>query len=141
MAFPANSATRIRFAEFEIDLRTGEILTNGHRSVLSEKPLQLLTALLENPGELVTREELKRRLWTSDTFVDFDLSLNKTVNRLREALGDSADQPRFVETFPKRGYRFIGPIDWNGRQSQELIATAIVAPSSRQKTGRILLFK
>src|SRR5215472_19235693 len=133
MSPPGNHATRVRIAEFEIDFRTGEILSDRHRSSLSEKPLQLLSALLENPGELVTREELRRRLWSSDTFVDFDLSLNKTVNRLREALGDSADQPRFVETFPKRGYRFIGPIDWNGRQSQELIATAIVAPSSRQK--------
>jgi len=141
MALPVNGATRIRFAEFEIDLRTGEVLTNGHRSVLSEKPLQLLAALLENPGELVTREDLKRRLWSSDTFVDFDLSLNKTVNRLREALGDSADQPRYVETLPKRGYRFIGPVDWNGRQSQDLIAEATVSPSSRQKTGRPLLFK
>jgi len=141
MAFPGNSTTRVRFGEFEIDLRTGEVLTNGRKTLLSEKPLQLLAALLEIPGEMVTREELKQRLWSSDTFVDFDLSLNKTVNRLREALGDSADQPRFVETFPKRGYRFIGPVDWNGRQSQELIATAIVAPSSRQKTGRILLFK
>lgn len=141
MAFPGNGATRVRFAEFEIDLRSGEVLTNGSRSVLSEKPLQLLAALLEIPGELVTREELKRRLWGSDTFVDFDLSLNKTVNRLRESLGDSADQPRYIETLPKKGYRFIGAVDWSGRQIQASIAVPTVPSDSRQKTGKSLPFK
>ena len=117
MAFPGNSTTRVRFGEFGIDLHTGEVLTNGRRSFLSAKPLQLLVALLESPGELVTREELKKRLWSSDTFVDFDLSLNKAMNRLREALRDSADQPRYIETLPKRGYRFIGEVEWTGRQT------------------------
>lgn len=141
MAFPVNGATRVRFAEFEIDLRTGEVLADGRKSILSEKPLQLLAALLEIPGELVTREELKRRLWSSDTFVDFDLSLNKTVNRLREALGDSADQPRHIETLPKRGYRFIGAVEWNGRHTQESIAVPTVSPSAGQKTGKSHPFK
>ncbi len=89
----------------------------------------------------MTREELKRRLWSSDTFVDFDLSLNKTVNRLREALGDSADQPRHIETLPKRGYRFIGAVEWNGRQTQESIAVPTVSPSAGQKTGKSHPFK
>jgi eukaryotic-like serine/threonine-protein kinase len=101
-------STRIvRFGNFTLDLRTGELRTNGHQNLLQEKPFQILTALLERPGEMVTREELIKRLWPAGTFVDFNLGLNKAVNRLRDALGDTADQPRFIETFPKRGYRFI----------------------------------
>jgi len=107
MSVPAQWPKQLCFGEFKLDLRTGELSTNGHKSTLSEKPLQLLVALLERPGQLVTREELKKKLWNSDTFVDFDLSLNKAVNRLREALQDSAEQPRFIETLPRRGYRFI----------------------------------
>ena len=107
MPLPSQSRKQACFGEFKLDLRTGELSSNGHKSTLSEKPFQLLVALLERPGGLVTREELKQRLWSSDTFVDFDLSLNKAVNRLREALGDSAEQPRFIETLPRRGYRFI----------------------------------
>src|SRR5215469_3393525 len=141
MPIPPNSVTRLRFAEFEIDLRTGEVLAKGRRSVLSEKPLQLLAALLETPGELVTREELKRRLWGSDTFVDFDLSLNKAMNRLREALGDSAEQPLYVETLPKRGYRFIGAIDGTERQTEEWIAPPTSSPSSEKGTVNRRPFK
>ena len=107
MPVPAQTPRQLCFGEFKLDLHTGELSTNGRKSTLSDKPFQLLIALLERPGELVTREELKQRLWSSDTFVDFDLSLNKAVNRLREALGDSAEQPRFIETLPRRGYRFI----------------------------------
>ncbi len=107
MSVPAQWPKQLCFGEFKLDLRTGELSTNGHKSTLSEKPLQLLVALLERPGQLVTRGELKKKLWNSDTFVDFDLSLNKAVNRLREALQDSAEQPRFIETLPRRGYRFI----------------------------------
>jgi DNA-binding winged helix-turn-helix (wHTH) protein/tetratricopeptide (TPR) repeat protein len=108
MANATESNHIVRFAEFELDLRTGELRSNGHHIILQEKPFQILTALLERPGEMVTREELIKRLWPAGTFVDFDLSLNKAVNRLREALEDSAEQPRFIETFPKRGYRFVG---------------------------------
>jgi DNA-binding winged helix-turn-helix (wHTH) protein len=106
MSVPAQWPKELCFGEFKLDLHTGELSTNGHKSTLSEKPLQLLIALLERPGQLVPREE-KKKLWNSDTFVDFDLSLNKAVNRLREALRDSAEQPRFIETLPRRGYRFI----------------------------------
>ncbi|MGA2236651.1 MAG: winged helix-turn-helix domain-containing protein [Terriglobales bacterium] len=101
-------STRIvRFGDFALDLRTGELRTNGHHTILPEKPFQILSALLERPGEMVTREELIKRLWPAGTFVDFNLGLNKAVNRLRDALDDTAEQPRFIETFPKRGYRLI----------------------------------
>jgi TolB-like protein/DNA-binding winged helix-turn-helix (wHTH) protein/Tfp pilus assembly protein PilF len=107
---PVN-ATTVRFGVFEVDLRAGELHRNGVRVRLQEQPFQLLVALLERPGEVVTREELRRRLWSADTFVDFDHSLNAAVKRLREALGDSASSPRFVETLPRHGYRLIAPVE------------------------------
>lgn len=110
MPISGESPRQLGFGEFKLDLHTAELSTDGHKSALSDKPFQLLIALLERPGQLVTREELKQRLWNSDTFVDFDLSLNKTVNRLREALGDSSEQPRFIETLPRRGYRFVAEL-------------------------------
>jgi DNA-binding winged helix-turn-helix (wHTH) protein/Tol biopolymer transport system component len=103
----------VRFGEFELDLRSGELRADGQHVILQEKPFQLLTALLERPGQMVGREELIKRLWPAGTYVDFDLGLNKAVNRLREALDDSAEQPRFVETFPKRGYRFVADVTRN----------------------------
>jgi TolB-like protein/DNA-binding winged helix-turn-helix (wHTH) protein len=99
-----------RFGPFVVDARTGELTNAGQRTPLRDQPLQLLLALLERPGELVTREELTRRLWPADTFVDFDRGLNKAVNHLREALNDSADHPQFIETLPRKGYRFIAPV-------------------------------
>ena len=110
MSSPAESQRIIRFAEFEIDMRTAEVRQNGHKFVLQGQPFQVLAILLERPGELVTREDLKKRLWSSDTFVDFDHSLNKAVNRLRETLSDSAGTPRYIETLPRRGYRFIAEV-------------------------------
>ena len=101
----------IRFSVFELNLRSGELRKAGTRINLQEQPLQTLALLLERPGELVTREELRHRLWPKDTFVDFDHGLNAVINRLRDSLGDSADTPRFVETVPRRGYRFIAPVD------------------------------
>jgi len=101
----------VRFGSFEVDLRAGELRKQGVKIKIQEQPLQILAALLEHPGEVVTREELRSRLWSSDTFVDFDHSLNKAINKLREALGDSADSPHFIETLAKRGYRFVGPCD------------------------------
>src|SRR5262245_16736891 len=101
----------VRFGVFEVDLHSGELRKKGYRVRVQEKPLQALALLLERPGELVTREELRERLWPSGTFVEFDDNLNSTVKRLREALGDSADTPRFIETIPKRGYRFITPVE------------------------------
>ncbi len=101
----------VRFATFELDLRAGELHNAGAKVRLQDKPFRLLAALLERPGELVTREELCGRLWPSDTFVDFDNSLNNAVNRVRAALGDAADHPRFVETVGGYGYRFIAPVE------------------------------
>ncbi len=130
MANEAESSQIVRFGEFELDLRTGELRSNGHHIILQEKPFQILTALLERPGEMVTREELTKRLWPTGTFVDFDLGLNKAVNRLRAALDDSAERPRFIETFPKRGYRFVAEVTRNGRGLEE------VSPTSRAQESK-----
>jgi len=100
----------VSFGSFEAELRGGELRRNGSKVRLQEQPFQILTMLLENPGEIVTREELRKRLWPADTFVDFDHGLNAAVKRLRDALGDSAENPRFVETLARRGYRFVAPI-------------------------------
>ena len=104
------SPRAIRFGVFELDLRSGELQKQGRKIRLEGQPVQVLICLLENPGELVTRDELHRKLWPADTFVNFEHGLNAAVKRLRQALSDSADNPRFVETLPRRGYRFIAPI-------------------------------
>ena len=104
------TAGPIRFGVFEVDLRSGELRKQGVRIRLAEQPFAVLAMLLEQPGEVVTRDDLRRRLWSADTFVDFDQGLNKAINRVRETLGDSAESPRFIETLPKRGYRFIGTV-------------------------------
>ena len=101
----------IRFGVFELDLRTRELRKAGGKVRIQEQPLCVLVSLLERPGELVTRDELRQKLWQSDTFVDFDTGLNKAITKIRDVLGDSAASPRFVETLPKRGYRFIAPIE------------------------------
>ena len=100
----------VRFGVFEVDLRAGELRKGGLKVRLQEKPFQVLEMLLERPGEIVTREELQKKLWPENTFVDFDHSMNTAVTKLREALGDTADNPRFVETLARRGYRFIAPV-------------------------------
>src|SRR5262252_1498179 len=106
----ATTSGRVRFGVFEVDLRTGELRKHGLKVRLQEQPFQVLALLLARPGETVTREELRERLWTADTFVDFDHGLNKAINKIREALGDSATSPRFVETVARRGYRFLGDV-------------------------------
>ena len=107
----ASRTVRIyRFGTFAVDVRTGELTNAGRRTPLREQPFQLLLALLEQPGELITREELTSRLWPAGTFVDSDHGLNKAMNHLREALSDSADHPQFIETLPRKGYRFIAPV-------------------------------
>src|ERR1700674_5400934 len=100
----------VRFAAFEFDLGTGELRKHGLRIKLNGQPIDVLTMLIEHAGEVVTREELQKRLWASDTYVDFEHSLNAAIKRLRAALGDSADAPRFVETLARQGYRFIAPL-------------------------------
>src|SRR5215831_16520544 len=114
----------IRFGVFEIDLRSRELRKRGLKIKLRDQSFQILALLLERPGQVVTREELQGRLWGADTFVDFDRGLNKAINRLREALGDSAEVPRFVETLPKRGYRFIASIE-DGHPGSRLPAPAL----------------
>src|SRR5215813_12515067 len=99
-----------RFGPFALNARTGELFRDGQKTQLHEQPLQLLLALLKQPGELVTREELTSKLWPSGTFVDFERGLNKAVNKLRDVLHDSADQPQFIETLPRKGYRFIAQV-------------------------------
>lgn len=109
---PSNREARLlRFGVFEVDLDAGELRKNGARIRLQEQPFQVLAALLQNAGHVVTRDELREKIWPADTFVDFDHSLNTAVNKIRESLGDSASSPRFVETLARRGYRFIAPVD------------------------------
>src|SRR5215470_8381526 len=100
----------VRFGVFELNLTAGELRKAGMRQKLAGQPLQVPAALLEHPREIVTREELRKRLWPDNTFVDYELALKKAVNRLREVLGDSAENPHYIETLPRRGYRFIGTI-------------------------------
>ena len=106
-----NSARIVRFGVFEVDLRTRELRKNGLKIKLQEQPFQVLAMLLQRPGDVVTREELQKAVWPADTFVDFDRGLNKAINKIREALGDKPDNPRFVETLPRRGYRFVYLLD------------------------------
>lgn len=109
-----NGTRPVQFGIFEVDLRAGELRRNGARVKLQEQPFQILSILLERPGQVVTREELQRQLWPADTFVDFDHSLNAAIRRLRDALGDSAENPRYVETVARRGYRFLIPVNGSG---------------------------
>src|ERR1700740_1818486 len=108
MASSSASLKIVRFDQFEANLRSRELRRGGASVRLPDQSFEVLAMLLEHPGELVGREEIRKRLWSDDTFVDFDHGLNNAVNRLRDALGDSAESPRFVETLPRRGYRFIG---------------------------------
>jgi len=110
MQEPQHVPGKVRFGVFEVDLRTGELRKHGLRMRLQEQPFQVLAMLLERSGEVITREELQKKLWPADTFVDFDHGLNKVINKIREALSDSAETPRFVETVARRGYRFLAEV-------------------------------
>jgi cholera toxin transcriptional activator len=128
----------VRFGVFELDLAAGELRKNGARIRLQEQPFQVLVALVENAGKVVTRDDLRQKIWAADTFVDFDHSLNTAVNKIREALGDSASSPRFVETLARRGYRFIAPVDGTSMamatplrdQENRLVSTPTVTSAS-----------
>src|SRR5262249_43331367 len=102
---------RVGFGAFEADLDSGELRKHGLKIKLQEQPFHVLALLLERPGRIVTREELRQKLWPADTFVDFDVGLNTAIKRLRDALGDTAESPRYVETLPRRGYRFIAAVE------------------------------
>jgi DNA-binding winged helix-turn-helix (wHTH) protein len=110
MPKPVRSANLVSFDVFEVDLRAQELYKGGHRIKLQIQPFQVLAMMLERPGEVVTREEMQKRLWPADTFVDFDHSVNTAIKKLRQALGDDKNKPRFVETLPKRGYRFLATV-------------------------------
>jgi Tol biopolymer transport system component/DNA-binding winged helix-turn-helix (wHTH) protein len=124
---------------YEVDLRAGELRRKGRKLKLQEQPFQVLALLLERPGQVVTREALREKLWPADTFVEFDHSLNTAISKIREALGDLADNPRFVETLPRRGYRFIAPVEESG-QASEPEATLPVPPLPWWRTTSRLLW-
>jgi len=115
-----------RFGVFEVDTASGELRKQGRRIRLQDQPFAVLTVLIERAGNVVTREELRSRLWPADTFVDFDHSLNTAVNKLREVLGDSATSPRFVETLARRGYRFVAEVQWELDQTREAAPTTVM---------------
>src|SRR6267143_4404527 len=110
MSEPDQSPRLVRFGTFDVELRTGEIRKQGARFKLQEKLFQVLALLLEHAGRIVTRDELRQRLWPADTFVDFDANLNTSLNRLRQALGDTANEQIFIRTIPRQGYRFVAAI-------------------------------
>jgi len=134
MSLECHPPALLRFGIFEVDLRSRELRKQGVRIKLQEQPFHILTVLLQRPGEVVTREELRSQNWPADTFVDFDNSLNTAINKLREALGDSADNPRFIETLPRRGYRFIAPAagaDGTTRGTAAGVSAAAPTPSRK----------
>jgi len=146
MPAPAPAARALRFDTFELDLRAGELHKRGVKLRLQGQPLQVLTILLQSAGNLVTREELSSQLWPADTFVDFDHSLHNAIGRIREVLGDSAETPRYIETLPRRGYRFIAPVEEvqapriseaNGNKTPEGVAVA--PPTARRVALAITL--
>jgi TolB-like protein len=118
------SHRRVRFGSYEIDEAAGELFNHGARIKLPEQPFRILQILLEQPGKLITREELCKRLWPGDTFVDFDHGINNAIKRLREALGDTAETPHFIETLPRRGYRFIAEL----KPKEQRIPSLVVLP-------------
>jgi DNA-binding winged helix-turn-helix (wHTH) protein len=131
--------SRIRFGVFELDTRSGELRKAGTRIRLQDQPLKVLVALLKRPGEVVTREELKHRIWPEESFGDFDHAVNVAVAKLRTALGDSAGVPRFVETLPRRGYRFIFPVTLPGRAEAEGASASVAAGvEAAKKSSRFL---
>ena len=137
-----NESNRARFGPYEVDLHTHELWKFGTRIKLVGQPFEILAMLLGHPGELVTRNEMRSRLWPSDTFVDFNHGLNAAVNKLREALSDSAEGPRYIETLPRRGYRFIGQVEWLDAQSPVSVFRrnpASIPPSESQPAPEFTL--
>lgn len=135
---PHTTSESFRFGEFEVDLHTGELRHNEQTTILQEQAIHILAALLERPGRLITRDELRKRVWSSHTFVDFDQGLNKAVNRLRDVLEDSAEHPRFIETLPRRGYRFIAPVQRVENQAASAPANLIGKKVSHYRVLEIL---
>jgi eukaryotic-like serine/threonine-protein kinase len=119
---------RARFAEFELDLRTGELHGGGQTVRLTEKPFRVLMTLVEHGGELVSREEIQKKLWPNDTIVDFEHGINAAIKTLRRVLGDSADQPKYIETFARRGYRLMVPVERMGAASADSSSGDVSSP-------------
>lgn len=142
MARATQSLAILRFGAFEVDLRAGELRKQGKRIKLQDQPFQVLAVLLQRPGDVVTREELRSKIWPEDTFVDFDNSLNTAINKLREALGDSADNPRFIETLPRRGYRFLPPVtsDQQPKSAPAPLMRRILIPGVAVAVGAAAVF-
>jgi DNA-binding winged helix-turn-helix (wHTH) protein len=124
-----------RFGDYEVDLEAGELRKHGLRIRLQQQPFQILTLLLERPGRLVSRDELQKLLWPNDTIVEFEHGTNAAINRLREALSDSADEPRYVETLPRRGYRFIAPVETVAPVSSPAISAAGTPPLQPEESA------
>src|SRR6266478_9674444 len=120
----------LRFGEFDLDLPSAELYKRGHRIRIPHQSVQVLAVLLERPGEVVTREELYRKLWPDDVFVDFEHSLNSAVKKLRQSLSDSAETPKFIETLSRRGYRFVGTLEETPSPPPELPRPEPAQPSS-----------
>src|SRR6266851_7545755 len=144
MSATAPTERVLRFDNFELDIRAGELRKRGVKLRLQGQPLQVLATLLKRAGDLVTREELRAEIWPADTFVDFDHSLHNAIARIRETLGDSTVIPRYIETLPRRGYRFIAPVEEvqalrsseaNGNKTREAVA---VAPQSKTRASLAL---
>lgn len=134
---PSDRTSIARFGLFEVDLVSGELRKEGTRVRLQEQPFRVLAMLLERPGEMVTREEMRSRLWPGDTFVDFDHGVNTAVNKLRESLGDAAANPRFVQTVARRGYRFIAPVQRNGTGLAGDTLAPTAAPTGAVSTSKV----
>src|SRR6185369_15952930 len=130
MPHSSSSPKAFRFGPFEFDPRSGHLRTEHRTQRLADQPLALLIALLERPGEMVSREELRHKLWPDGTFVDFDHGLNSAVSRLREALNDPATAPRFVETIPRRGYRLLVPVEAHGPVVVDEVVAAEPLPAN-----------
>src|ERR1700739_987331 len=128
----------LRFGQFELDLGTGEMHKEGKRIKLQEQPCQVLALLIEHAGELVSREELRKKRWQNETFGDFDHGVNIAINKLRDALGDSPEKPRFIETLPRRGYRFIAPVSTSKTSTNGIPSTHVSSfPAGRTGSASI----
>ena len=148
MPTPERSKNAIRFDAYEVDLRAQELYKSGRKVKLQIQPFQVLAMLLEQPGEVVTRDEMQKRLWPADTFVDFEHSLNTAIKKLRQALEDDIKKPRYVETLPKRGYRFLGTVKKPAATAKAAAnetkpaETATRANANKAKwVGRVLRFR
>jgi DNA-binding winged helix-turn-helix (wHTH) protein len=131
MGSSASAKFTRRFGPYVVDLRAGELAKGGKKKRVQQQPMQVLAALLERPGEVVTREELREKIWPADTFVDFDHSLNTAIKKLREALGDNPERPKYIETLPRRGYRFLQEV----QESEEIPPAR--SPAASRLAGKV----